>query len=178
MDSFEQILRLYLEEENYWTRHSVKLHLSKADKIKLMLPTMPRIEIDLVAFDVISNILIVIEAKSFLNSRGVDYNALCGDNSNSRNRYRLFNDTTYRQILKNRLKKEFISKKLINKNTKIKFALAAGKVQSRSESKVESYLKKNGFLYFTPEKIKEGIRNFSLKGWENNLIVMTTKLVI
>ena len=140
MDAFEHIVGLYLQEKNYWTRHSVKVDLTKADKAKIKLPTIPRPEIDLVAYNPVTDTLVLIEAKSYLNSSGVTIGGLSGTDTKTKDRYRLLNNKTYQKVVTDRLVESFIKNKIIKKTTKIKYALAAGHVQTKSLAAVADYL--------------------------------------
>lgn len=51
MDYFESICKTLLEDEGYWVRQSYKVELSKEQKRKLGKPSLPRPEIDLIAFN-------------------------------------------------------------------------------------------------------------------------------
>lgn len=176
MDAFEHIVGLYLQEKNYWTRHSVKVDLTKADKAKIKLPTIPRPEIDLVAYNPVSDTLVLIEAKSYLNSSGVTIGGLSGTDTKTKDRYRLLNNKTYQKVVTDRLVESFIKNKIIKKTTKVKYALAAGHVQRKSLTAVDDYLRKNGYLYFDPVDIKQTIKNLADKGWDDNIITVTAKL--
>jgi hypothetical protein len=176
MDAFEHIVGLYLQEKNYWTRHSVKVDLTKEDKQEIELPTIPRPEIDLVAYNPVSDTLILIEAKSYLNSTGVTIGGLSGTNKKTIERYRLLNNKTYQKVVTKRLVESFIENKIIKKTTKVKYALAAGNVQKKSLKDVADYLSKNGYLYFDPVDIKQTIKNLASKGWDDNIITLTAKL--
>lgn len=177
MDAFEHIVALYLQEKNYWVRHSVKIDLTVEEKKKLKRPTMTRAEIDLVAYNVVSNTLVLIEVKSYLNSTGVTIGGLNGKNKKEKNRYKLLNDKKYRDVVTKRLLSDFIQNKIIKKTTKVKYALAAGHVQAKSSEAVANYLKRNSYLYFTPDDIKETVKNLTNKGWENNIVTITAKLI-
>jgi len=50
MDHFESIIAMLLEAEGYWVRRSFKVNLTKAEKRKIGKPSIPRPEIDLLAF--------------------------------------------------------------------------------------------------------------------------------
>ncbi|MFQ6122527.1 MAG: hypothetical protein ACE5LA_05660, partial [Dehalococcoidales bacterium] len=107
MNAFEDIVKLYLEEEGYWVRHSVKVNISKDDKKAIGLSTMPRPEIDLVALNARQNELLLVEVKSFLDSQGVYFgeNAIGEfkkDYSWASRRYRLFADSTFRRVVTKR----------------------------------------------------------------------------
>ena len=176
MDAFEQILRLFLEEKNYWTRHSVKVELTKQDKEELNLPTTPRAEIDLVAYNPNENEIILIEAKSFLNSTGVTIAGLNGTDKDTKNRYRLLNNDVFQKIVTERLIEDFTKRKIINKSTKVRFALAAGKVQKKSLKQVQGYLEEKNYIFFSPSEIKETIKGLADKGWDDNIVIVTAKL--
>ncbi len=176
MDAFEHIVGLYLQEKNYWIRHSVKVDLTKEDKAAIELPTIPRPEIDLVAYNPVSDTLILIEAKSYLNSSGVTIGGLSGTDTKTKDRYRLLNNMTYQRVVTTRLVESFIKNNIIRPSTKVKYALAAGHVQPKSSTAIAEYLSKKGYLYFDPVDIKQTIKNLANKGWDDNIITVTAKL--
>jgi hypothetical protein len=180
MNAFENIITQYLEEKGYWVRQSVKVKISKADKEALGLPTMPRPEIDLVALNVKENELLLIEVKSLLDSYGVWYDAVSGDDKKQfADRYRLFNNNKFRDIVTKKLREEYLEQGLINETTKINYALAAGNIHSSAdESKIRDYFSPRGWKLFSPKEIKEKIMELSEKGWEDNLVTITAKLIL
>jgi hypothetical protein len=182
MNAFEEIVKRFLEEEGYWVKQSVKVEISKDDKKAIGLPTMPRPEIDLVAFNMKKNELLLIEVKSFLDSPGVYFVDVIGEEgpeSWGYKRYRLFSDSKFRQIVTERLKEEFLEKSLISEKTKVNYALAAGNIHSSEDEKRirEYFLKqKEKWILFSPKQIKDKIKELANKGWEDNLVTMTAKL--
>ncbi len=46
MEPFEDIVRRYLENEGYWVRQSVKVHISREDKVAIGTYSMPTPEVD------------------------------------------------------------------------------------------------------------------------------------
>lgn len=178
LESFEHIVGVFLEQQEYWVRHSVKIELSKEERKKLgkkMINT-PRPEIDIVAYQPEEDELILIEVKSFLDSDGVKINDLSGKKSREKKRYKLLNDKKYQKLITDSLTRQFLKKRLIKESTKIKYGLAAGKVQPKSESKITDWLNHNGYKYFSPEKIKNTIRNLAHAGWLDDIVTMTAKL--
>jgi len=97
----------------------------------------------LVTYNPTKDEITLIEAKSYLNSTGVTIGGLSGTDKKTKDRYRMLNNATYRKIVTARLKADFIKRNIINKTTRIKYALAAGQVQ-----------KKNRYLQFKPSKTK------------------------
>jgi len=181
MNAFEDIVALYLEE-GYWVRQHVKVHeITKEDKRNLGRYSMPTPEIDIVALNVKENELLLVEVKSLLDSYGVWYEAVSGTDKNEEaiKRYRLFWDSNFRRVITERLRQEYFRKGLINENTKIACALAAGNIHPRTDAaRIREYFAKagRGWKLFSPEDIKSKIRKFAEKGWEDNLVVMTAKL--
>jgi len=180
VNAFEDIVKLYLEEEGYWVRQSVKVKISKQDKRDLLTYSMPTPEIDLVAFNVKENELLLIEVKSFLDSQGVYFDVVCDEKGKYENSkyYKLFTNKRFRNVITKRLSEEYLKQGLINEKTKVNFALAAGKIHSGDESKIYDYFSKRGWKLFSPKNIKEKVRELSEKSWEDNLVTITAKLIL
>lgn len=181
MNAFEDIVKLYLEEEGYWVRQSVKVDITKQDKVDIGLPSMPRPEIDLVALNAKNNELLLIEVKSFLDSYGVYSEAITDEKDVFSKRYRLFTDSIFREVVTKRLREEYLKQGLINENTKINYALAAGNIHSPAdESRIREYFSKpeRGWKLFSPKDIKEKVKELAKKGWEDNLVTITAKLIL
>lgn len=182
MNAFEDIVKLFLEGEGYWVRQSVRVNISKEAKKAIGLPSMPRPEIDLVALNVKENELLLVEVKSFLDSQGVYFADVIGsegEESWGAKRYRLFANSKYREVVENRLREEYLKQGLINKRTKINYALAAGKIHSPvDESNIIDYFSHKGWKIFSPSDIKAKIKELSDKGWEDNLVTITAKLIL
>jgi len=180
MNAFENIIAQFLESEGYWVKQDVKIEkVTKEDKKDLKLPSMPRPEIDIVALNMKKNELLLVEVKSYLDSPGVWYEAVAGkDKEYYNNRYRLFNNPKYRKIVTERLLEQFFEQGLINKRTKINYALAAGKIYPNAEPLLKKHFVDNGWLLYTPSKIKQKVRELSDKGWEDNIATITAKLLL
>lgn len=178
MNAFENIVSRYLEEEGYWVRQSVKVNILKDDKKKIGLPSMPRPEIDIVALNVKDNELLLIECKSLLDSYGVNYYAISGEDADEAKRYKLFTNQNFRKIVSTRLKEEYLNQGLIRPNTKMNYGLAAGRIHTGQEKDIAQYFSKRGWKLFTPKLIAEKMRQLSDKGWEDDLVTMTAKLIL
>lgn len=133
MEAFEDIVRRYLENEGYWVRQSVKVHISGEDKVAIGTYSMPTPEVDLVALNVRDNELLLIEAKSYLDSYGVYYEAVSDPKDKGARRYKLFTNDAFREKVTNQLKKQFLDQGLTRSDTKINYALAAGHIHSGNE---------------------------------------------
>lgn len=177
MDAFEQIVGLLLENDKYWVRHSVKVNLTKAEKVKINKPSTPRPEIDIVAFDVVQNILFLLEVKSYLDSGGVVYEKVVEENEFPKGRYKILTSKLYQDTIISRLKNDWISAGLINKKTKFSFGLIAGNIYKNKEDELTKHFIKNNWFFWGPTIIKQKLIDLSKKGYENSTITIVTKLM-
>ncbi len=177
MNAFEDIVSLFLEVRGYWVRQSVKVDISKEDKEYIGKFSMPRPEVDLVALSVRENELLLIEAKSFLDSPGVRYSGISGQDAKDAKHYKLFTDKKLREVVTRQLQEEYLNRGLIKHDTKINYALAAGHIYRGDEAKIAEYFSTKGWKLFTPGEIRKEIGGLSQKGWEDNLVTMTAKLI-
>lgn len=178
MNAFEDIIRRYLEEEGYWVRQSVKVKkITKQDKVDIGKYSMPTPEIDLVALNMRKNEMLLIEAKSYLDSYGVWLEAVTGQDVEAGERYKLFTNEIFREIITRRLSEEYIERGLINSKTKINYALAVGHIHQGNEQSIVEHFQKNGWKLFTPNRIKDYLKQLASKGWEDDLVTMASKLL-
>jgi len=178
VNAFEDIVRLYLEEEGYWVRQSVKVGISKEDKKYIGKFSMPTPEVDLVALKVKENELLLVEAKSFLDSPGVRFSGISGQDPKYAKRYKLFTSSRLREVVTRRLREEYLNGGLIKDDTKINYGLAAGHIYFGDEPKIAEYFSQRKWKLFTPKQIKEKVKQLSKRGWEDDLVTMTAKLIL
>ena len=76
MDYSESIIATLLEAEGYWVRRSFKVNLTKEEKRRIGRLSIPRPEIDLLAYRRPRNEVLALEAKSYLDSPGVRFSDL------------------------------------------------------------------------------------------------------
>lgn len=177
MDAFEEIISQLLEENGYWVKRSVKINLTSKEKKKIGKPTTPRPEIDIAALNLKQNKLYLLEVKSFLDSKGVVYEAITEHHAVPKGRYKLLTSLKYRNAIKKQLKKEFINSGFIKRGTKISFGLVAGNVHQNKEKEIKEYCDKCGWLFWGPNDIVKELNQLSEKGYENNAVTMVTKLL-
>ena len=99
MDHFESIISTLLEADGYWVRRSFKVNVTKEEKRQIGKHSIPRPEIDLLAFNFSSNKVFAVEAKSFLDSPGVKLSQLQEVHEVPKGRYKLFTSSRYRSIV-------------------------------------------------------------------------------
>lgn len=177
MDAFELIIGQLLEEEKYWVRHSVKISLTLQEKQAIKKPSTPRPEIDIAAYDVKTDTVFLLEVKSFLDSPGVYYDQVAIEQDEQSGRYKLLTARNYRNVLSERLKKDWCESGHIWKGTKISFGLVAGKIYRNQEKEMQLYFKKRGWLFWGPTVIRKKIIKLSEKGYENNAVTIAAKIL-
>ena len=178
MDYFENIIKRLLEQQGYWARQSVKVNLTKDEKVAIGKPSIPRPELDLVGYRARNNELLVLEVKSFLDSPGVKYDELSQNYEIPSGRYKLFTSDKYRNIVFDRLIQDFVEVGLIEKDPKVLFGLAAGKIYSNDEEKISNYFDKRNWVLYRPSDIAESIKRLSKLPYENDPYVIASKIII
>ena len=110
MDAFESIVAKLLWEGGYWTTVGYKVNLSKEQKVQLGKHSMPRPEIDIVAYRARDNHLLWVECKSYLDSTGVRITALTGEDEVNSPHYKVFTWPAYRELVTSVLIKKWRGK--------------------------------------------------------------------
>ena len=90
----------------------------------------------------------------------------------------MFTNSKFREVVTKRLREVYLKEGLINENTTINYGLAAGHIHSGNESYIAEYFSKKGWKLFTPEQIKRKVEQLSRKGWEDDPITITAKLIL
>lgn len=178
MDYFEAVVKTLLEDDGFWTRQSFKVNVSKEEKRQIGKPTIPRPEIDLIAYKPASKEILAIEVKSFLDSSGVHLSCLQESHDIPEGRYKLFTCTNYRETVFKRLNQDLIEEGLIDSRLKIRLGLAAGNVYQKSESEIREFLNKKDMVFWGPSEIKARIQALAKKGYENDPTVIAAKVLL
>ena len=178
MDHFEAIIKTLLEHEGHWVRQSFKVNLTKQEKRDIGKPSIPRPEIDLLAYNVSTNNITALEAKSYLDSPGVRYNELCESYEVPEGGYELFTCKNYRNIVFSRLKKDLTQLNMANESTTISLGLAAGNVYQSKSEEIKNLFNNNGWVFWSPEDIKQKVYELASKGYENEPAIITAKILM
>ena len=177
MDSFESLVRLLLDREGYWTRISQKVNLTKDEKKRIGKHSIPRPEIDVIAFKPSANEVIAMEVKSFLDSLGVQFDELKEVHAVPQGRYKLFTCENYRDIVFSRLKNDLIESGLADRETRIKIGLAAGKIYAKDVADIAALFDERDWLLWDPSLIARKLKDLSTIGYENDPYVLASKLI-
>lgn len=181
MDAFELISAQLLQEEGFWTIVNYKIDITKEiAKNQLKKPTMPRPEVDILAYK--RGTIYLIEVKSYIDSKGVQAKSILTKKntllSSIHGRYKLFTWKAYRKILPKLVKNDLRKKGLINNSrVKIKYGLIAGKFSGTSEIILKKYFNSHGWLIWGPVEIKNKVENLITKGYENNVMTILSKIL-
>lgn len=121
--------------------------MTKEEKRQVGKHSIPRPEIDLLAFHFSRNEVLALEAKSFLDSPGVKLAQLQEEHEVPEGHYKLFTSKRYRSIVLSRLLQDLVACGMARPDTKISLGLAAGKVyQGKAGQSVSSWRRTNGFF--------------------------------
>jgi hypothetical protein len=178
MDHFESIISTLLEAEGYWVRRSFKVNVTKEEKRQIGKPSIPRPEIDLLALHFSRNKVLVLEAKSFLDSTGVKLALLQEEHEVTEGRYKLFTSQRYRSIVLSRLLQDLIACGMASSDTKVSLGLAAGKVYQGQSGPIREFMEKNKWLFWSPEDIKHKVTALAERGYENDPAIITAKILM
>lgn len=177
MDHFEAIIRTLLEDEGYWVRQSFKFELTKAERAGIGRPSMPRVEIDLLALHRSRDVLLVLEAKSFLDSPGVKLSELKDLNDEPTGRYKIFTSERYRTAVLEGLRRDLILQGMITEATTIRLGLVAGKVYQDACSAIMEHMERNGWVFWSPRDVRDRVRRLAERGYENDPAIITAKIL-
>ena len=179
MDAFESLAAEVLHGDGYWVRNGFKVELTKEEKREIDRPSNPRWELDLVGYSAKRDELLVIECKSYLDSRGVAFRAFKGTDARFASRFKLFNDPKLRRVVFDRLRFQMIELGLITQKTRIKLVLACGKIASRTDYKqIRDHFEKRDWELWDCEWFKEKLQKISEGGYENSQISVVSKLLL
>lgn len=182
MDHFESLIKTLLEHENWWVQQSYKVELTIEERTIVGRPTMPRPEIDLLAFKHCENEVTAFEVKSFLDTAGVVWNEInIEQDPPPEGRYKLFTCPIYRNVVFERLQRQLIERGMANEQTTIRLGLAAGKVaQQRNQDNVENianYFNEKGWVFWSPTEIREKLELLADTPYSNNPFVIAAKVL-
>jgi hypothetical protein len=174
MIAFEQVVARVLEQDGYWTRTSFKVQLTPAQKAKIGRTSSPRWEIDVLAYRPGTNDLLVVECKSYLDSRGVLVAAVDGSNPVAGKRFKLFNDPVLRKEVLSALVKQL---KLPAKPT-VTLCLAAGRIATEKDlTALLGHFAAKKWRLITRADLRDGLKLIGEAGYENDQVSIVAKLM-
>ncbi len=178
MDYFESIVKTLLDNEGYWTRQSYKVDVTKEEKRLIGKPTIPRPEVDLIAYKPSTEEILIIEVKSYLDSTGVNLSHLREKHNTPEGRFKLFTCENYRNIVFHRLTQDLLSDGLIPHELPVRLGLVAGNVHKNSEQEMKSHFDDLNMFFWGPSDVKAKIESLAKKGYENEPTIIAAKVLL
>ena len=178
MDHFESLISTLLEFEGYWLRRSFKVNVTKEEKRKIGKHSIPRPEIDILAFQFSENTVLAIEVKSFLDSPGLKLEQLQAEHDIPEGRYKLFTSARYRSIVLKRLHADLIECGMANAETKVVLGLAAGKVYLGRTEPIRQLMQERSLFFWSPEDIKKKVIALADRSYENDPAILVAKVLL
>lgn len=176
MDAFESLISMLLRHNGYWTIPSFKVELTKDEKRQIGRFSSPRWEIDLVAYKGSTNEVLAIECKSFLDSRGVVFQA--GTFSPAK-RYKMFTDAALRKVVLKRLAKQLVETGACAANPRVTLCLAVGKIAGGTDlDGLTEHFHANGWRLFDDAWVRERLMTAAQCGYENDVAFVVSKLLL
>ena len=177
MNAFEEIVAGLLWQEGYWTHIGYKVNLSKTQKVDLGKPSLPRPEIDILAYRANDNSLLWVECKSYLDSRGVTIDALTGKDERNAQRFKVFTQPDYRRIVTAELIKQVVSAGLARPNPSVEYCLVTGRIATDLDrEKLHEHFAEHGWILYDENWLKRGLEKLSANGYEDDIAIIVAKL--
>jgi hypothetical protein len=179
MDAFESIIAGLLWEEGYWVSVGYKVALSKPAKVRLGKPSLPRTEIDILAYRAADNSALWVECKSFLDSAGVRAESILLKGAKDGALYKEFTWPAYRREVTEALRKQLVAEGRAPSEPSVSYCLAAGKITNeRDRQALHEGFKRNGWILFDESWVRERLARLADKGYENDVAVQVAKLFV
>lgn len=178
MDHFEGIVKILLEHEGYWVRQSFKVNVTKQEKRDIGKHSIPRPEIDLLAYRPADNDIIAVEVKSLFDSPGFKVDELLEAHQVPQGRFKMFTCENYRSIVLSRLQQDLQECGMIDGKQNIRLGLAAGNIYQSRTAEIKEHFDENDWFFWSPEDIKEKVVSLAEKGYENEAAIITAKILM
>ena len=179
MNAFELIVEGLFRAQGYWTIIDYKVKLEGNEKKEIQIPSMPRPELDILAYKVQTNELIWIECKSYIDSGGVKLESFVYKDDPGYNRYKVFNFQTYREVISKALIRQTVQDGLTLANPTLKYCLVAGNTRSQQNREaIKKHFESNGWLFFAEDWLNTQLEKYKELPYEDNVAIMMAKLLL
>jgi hypothetical protein len=176
MDAFESVVAALLVRQGYWVQTSLKVEITKEEKVAIGRHSAPRWELDVVGYSGRDNELRVIECKSFLDSAGVHFDHVCGTDPHPT--YKLFTEPDLRRIVLARLERQLVEAGFCAPNPRVRLGLAAGRVRPNHAARIQAHFDERDWLFWDTEYIRKELKSLSESGYENMVAAVVSKLIL
>jgi hypothetical protein len=175
LDAFEQIVARVFDREGYWIKQSFKVNLTADEKRRIGTPSMPRPEIDLLAFRPGENLVHVIECKSYLDNPGVTVKSF--QNGVAQERFKIFNDENRRRIIFDALRRQLIEQMICAEGVNLRLGLVTGKIKQNERLTLRQFFDEKDWDLWDDEWVADKLKEFSANLYEDSIVDMTVKII-
>ncbi len=176
MDAFETLIALLLKRDGYWTTTSFRVALTKDDKQAIGRHSSPRWELDVLAYKGAKNEVLVVECKSYLDSRGVVFR---NGSFEPPTRYKLFTDDKLRDVVLARLQEQLVASGACRRSPRVTLCLAAGNVARVTDREgLRMHFGAQRWQLFDEDWICERLMSTASAGYENDVAHVAAKLIL
>jgi hypothetical protein len=176
MDAFEQLVAEILSADGFWVQTSVKVRLTKDEKVRIGRHSSPRWELDVVAYKASINELWALECKSFLDSTGVQLAEL--QDGHSSKLYKLFREPVLRETVLTRLALQFVEEGRCRPDPVVKLGMVAGKVKRGQDEMILRHFAERKWEFFGPQWMHDRLERAAQDGYDNKVSSVVAKLLL
>ena len=177
MDAFEQLAADIFWNEGYWVRTSVKVELTREEKIRIGKHSTPRWEIDLIAYRATTNELLALECKSYLDSGGV-HAAHFEPGAKYAHRYKLFHDALLCDTVLERLRLQCVERGLCPADVTARLGLIYGHATDGNAALLKSKFEAERWELFDAEWLLGNLKKMAVGSYENSTAAVVAKLLL
>ena len=177
MDAFEGVVGEILRAEGFWVQQGVKVNLSADDKRALGNPSMPRPEIDLVAYKPATSELLVVECKSYFDSGGLHARDLIDGGRNAQ-RYKMFVNDALRKMVLERLGEQLADIGGVVGNPRPHLGLVYGHATEHNEARLRPWFEERGWFFHGPDWIATRLRAMAARTYDNQIAGVVAKILL
>lgn len=123
------------------------------------------------------NELLVVECKSYLDSRGVPYSAFDGSSEKDAKRYKLFTDSVLREVVLYRLAGQMTNAGFCPQHPKMQLCLAAGNIYGDSD-RLRNHFEANNWLLWDAKWLRGELTTLAMSGYDNSIAAIVSKLLL
>jgi hypothetical protein len=177
MDAFEELVAEVLRAEGYWVQQGYKINLTPEQKRALGNPSMPRPEIDLVAYKAGTGELLSLECKSYLDSGGVHARDLLPGGKNAQ-RYKMFVNEPLRTLVLDRLVEQLVDSGSVAGRPVPKLGMVYGHATVQNTAILLKHFEVNGWHLFGPDWLRDRLQEMALRSYDNQIASVVAKLLL
>lgn len=177
MDAFEQLVAEILRSQGYWVDIGYRIELTKAEKRALGNPSMPRPEIDLVAYKARTGELLSLECKSYFDSGGVHARDFQPASRNA-GRYKMFVDGALRKIVLTRLVEQLTDSGSVAGTPNAQLGLVYGYASTYNAKQIDALFAERGWRHYGPNWLRQNLEEMALQSYDNQVASVVAKILL